>query len=324
MRPFNYEAEFGADPVEDRLRGICRFGGSAPAGNTTTTTTNSPWSGEQQYLTDIYAQAKNLDQNNAPQYYPGNTYAPLTGQQQGLMSNLIDQTSGGGTTALQGANSTLTGILSPGYTAQTGNTFGNANGTINNELSSSYLNPNNSPSYRTAMSNALATAIPAATAPFVGGNRSDSGLASAAASSAATNAAGGLAQQQYDVNQGIQNQAAALGSQNLLTQQNQQSQASLYAPMADQESLNNLSAGLNAAGMNQTNAQNQINANVAAYNYGQMLPWNQLGLYEGAITGAGNPGGSSSTQQPYFSNPTSDILSGGAAIGTMALAAYMI
>jgi hypothetical protein len=306
------------------LGSALRFGGgSAPAGNTNTVTNNAPWSGEQQYLTDIYAQAQNLDQNNVPQYYPGDTYAPLTGQQQGLMSNLIGQTSGGGTTALQGANSTLTGTLSPGYTAQTEGTFGNANSTINNELSSSYLNPANSPAYATAMSNALATAVPAATAGFVNGNRSDSGLASAAAASGAANAAGGLAQQQYDVNQGVQNQAASLGSQNLLTQENQQNQASLYAPMVDQESLNNLTTGLNTAGMNQTNAQNQLNANIAAYNYGQMLPWNQLGLYEGAVTGTGNPGGSSSTTQPYFNNSTANTISAAEGIGSIGLMAAL-
>lgn len=307
----------------ERLRGFgaaVRFGGSSPAGNTTTTTTNTPWSGEQQYLTDIYSQAQNLYQIAEPQYYPGDTYAPLTSQQQGLMGNLIDQTSGGGTTALQGANSTLTGILSPEYTTQTEGTFGNANNTINNELSSSYLNPANSPAYATAMSNALATAVPQATAAFTGGNRSDSGLASAAAASGAANAAGGLAQQQYDVNQGIQNQAAGLGSQNLLTQEQQQNQASFYAPMVDQQSLSNLTTGLNTAGMSQTDAQNQINANVAAYNYGQILPWNQLGLFEGAITGTGNPGGTSSTSQPYFQNTGANVEAGVSTAATVATA----
>jgi hypothetical protein len=93
--------------------------------------------------------------------------------------------------------------------------------------------------------------------------------------------------------------------------------------MVDQESLNNLTTGLNTAGMNQTNAQNQLNANIAAYNYGQMLPWNQLGLYEGAVTGTGNPGGSSSTTQPYFNNSTANTISAAEGIGSIGLMAAL-
>ena len=296
----------------ERLRGVgaaVRFGGSSPSGSTNTIQSTTPWSAEQPGLESIYSQAQALDTSAIPQYYPSDTYAPLTSQQQGLMSNLINTTSGGGDTALTNANSTLSNTLSPGYTAETGGTFGNVNSVLGNELSSSYLNPANSPAYATAMSNALATAIPAATAQFTSGNRSDSGLASAAAASGAANAAGGLAQQQYDVNQSIQNQAAGLGSQNLLTQESQQNQAGLIAPMIDQASIGNLTTGLNVAGMSQTDLQNQIAANVAQYNYGQMLPWNQLGLEEGAITGTGSPGGSSTTTEPYFTNPTANIAS---------------
>lgn len=298
-------------PVTDLERCRARhFGGSQPSGNTTTTTNTTPWSAEQGPLESIYSQAQNLDTSSVPQYYPGDTYAPLTGQQTGLMSNLIGQTSAGGDTAIQGANTTLAGTLSPGYTSSTGNTFGGANNVLGTELSSSYLNPNNSPSYQTAVSNAIASAVPQATASFVNGNRSDSGLGTAAGTAAAANAAGGLAQQQYDVNQGIQNNAASTASQNLLTQENQQNQASFYAPMVDQAQVNDLVTGLNTAGMGQTNAQNQINAQVAAYNYGQMLPWNQLGLEEGAITGTGEPGSSSAVIQPYFENQLANVTSG--------------
>ena len=111
------------------------------------------------------------------------------------------------------------------------------------------------------------------------------------------------ARQQYDVNQGIQNQAAGLGSQKSTDPgATARTRASFYVLLwLIEQSLSNLTTGLNTAGMSQTDAQNQINANVAAYNYGQILPWNQLGLFEGAITGTGNPGGTSSTSQPYFS-----------------------
>lgn len=237
------------------------------------------------------------------------------------------------------------------YSGSTSPTFGQSQGVLSNELSSSYLNPQNSPAYEGAMSNALASALPAANASFVNGNRSDSGLAQAASTSAATNAALGLAQQQYNTNQGVQQNAANLSSNNyftgenaattaangatsafgtagglqsgaaaqssnnLLNQQATQSRDTLTAPSVDQGTMSNLATALNTSGMYQTDAQNQLNANVAAYNYGQMLPWNDLSMYESAVTGTGNQGGSTNTSQPYFSNPLANIMSGVSAVG---------
>ena len=292
------------------------MGSSAPAGNTTTTTTNTPWSAEQPALESIYSQAQNLDTSAVPQYYSGDTYAPMTSQQTGAANNLINYGSGEGDTGLNAANSYESSALSPGYTAQASNAFTGANNVLNNEMSSSYLNPANSPTYNTAISNALAQAMPGAQASFTNGNRSDSGLASAASASAATNAAAGLAQQQYQANQGIQNSAAGQASNNLINQQGNQTRTALTAPMVDQAQSQDLSTALNTAGMAQTNQQNQLNANVAGYNYGQMLPWNQLGLEENAVVGTPQYS-SSTTTQPYFSNATANVL--GAASGGVGL-----
>lgn len=392
----------GIDEDPLHVRGLCSFGGSSGSTNTIQNTT--PWVGEQSNLLAANTIAAQDFSQDIPQYYPSDTYAPLTGEQQGLMSNLINDTDAGGTPALQSADQNITNVLSPGYTGQTQGTFNNANnyltnatggdfgttpgvgafdaglGTISNiangtysnsgtspafgagenvlsnELQSSYLNPANSPAYSTAMANAMATALPAANASFVNGNRSDSGLAQAASTSAAANAAGGLAQQQFDVNQNIQNNAANQASQNyytgenaattaanagtsaflgagglensaatqassnLLNQQGNQLKGDLTAPMIDQATTGDLTTALNTAGMAQTDAQNQINANVAAYNYGQMLPWNDLGLLEGITTSSGVPA-SSTTTSPYFSNPTANVLSGVSAAGTAAAAA---
>jgi hypothetical protein len=292
------------------VRGLCSFG-SSPSGNTNTIQSTTPWGGQVGYLTGndnatyaplgddtavmtqggpgIYGAAQALYTGYTPQYFPSDTYAPLTAQQNGLMSNLIADTGSGGDTGLTAANSNVASTLGSGYTAQTQGTFNQGTGVLSNELSSSYLNPANSPTYETAISNALASALPAATASFANGNRSDSGLETAAATSAAANAAGGLAQTQYDTNQGIQNLAAQQSATNLLTQQGNQAKDTLTAPGIDQANLTNLTTGLNTAGMSQTDAQNQINANVVAYNYGQMLPWNELSMYSGAINGTGMP-----------------------------------
>jgi hypothetical protein len=316
----------------------------APGGNGTII--NSPAG---QGAPGTYGAANALYTGYTPQYYPTSTYAPIGADQQTQMGNILSFTGAGGSSSLGAANSSLASMLSPNYTAQTQGTFNQGTNALGNELSSGYLNsstpsnsvfntetqssyldPANSPTYRTAISNALASALPSVTASFANGNRSNSGLETAAATSAAANAAGGLAQQQYQANQGIQNQAAGQeqqqyqanqtiqnsaaqqASNNLLTQQGNQVKGALVAPSIDTTQLGNLNAGLQTAGMEQQNSQNAINAEVARWNYGQMLPWNMLGMYQNAITGSGNPGAStqSQTQTPYFSNPTANILGG--------------
>lgn len=294
---------------------VSAFGGG---GSTNTVQSTTPWAGQQQYLQDIYAIADSDASNVTPQYYPSDTYAPLTGQQNGLMSNLINNTANGGGAGIQAANQNIATTLGPQYTQQTQGTFNQGNNVLNNELSSSYLNPANSPSYQTAISNALAAAAPGASASFINGNRSDSGLAQAAETSAMANAAGGLAQQQYQANQGIQNSAAQQASNNFLTQQGNQIKSQLTAPAVQQGLTSDMAAALTTSGLSQTDMQNQINANVAAYNYNQMQPWNQLGLFESAITGTGSPGGTSTTSQPYFSNTAANVLGAGASAATLA------
>lgn len=300
------------DPLH--VRGLCSFGGG---GSTNTIQSTTPWAGQQPYLSDIYNMAAQNVTNSVPSYYPSDTYAPMTGEQNALMSNLIGADQSGGGSGIQAANQNITSMLSPAYTAQTQGTFNQGTNVLNNELSSSYLNPENSPAYQTAIGNAMAAAIPAASASFVNGNRSDSGLAQAATTSAASNAAAGLAQQQYQANQAIQNSAAQQASSNLLNQQSNQTRSDLTAPIVQQGLTSDMATALGASGMSQTDLQNQINANVSAYNYGQMLPFNMTSMFENAITGTGSPGGTSQTSQPYFTNPIANLASAG--LGASAL-----
>ncbi|HSN18274.1 MAG TPA: hypothetical protein VLV87_08680 [Gammaproteobacteria bacterium] len=82
-----------------------------------------------------------------------------------------------------------------------------------------------------------------------------------------------------------------------------------------QNDVNNaLTAGQNLLGVGnqvQQEAQNQINANMAKYNYYQQLPYQQLQRYEQFLQGI-NPGSQSST--PYFTNPTANALSAAEAV----------
>jgi hypothetical protein len=287
-------------------------------GSGTTTQKADPWSGQQPYLSDIFSQAQNLDQTAAPQYYPGNTYAPLTPTQLGLQAEMIGYGSNGGGNAINAANNSVANTLSPGYTAATGAQMGQAQNTLSSELDPNFLNPWNSPSFQTTVNNTLASALPAATSSFINGNRSDSGLATRAATMAATDAVGNLAQKQYTTNQALQNAAASQASQNFLNQQTNQTNAASIAPVIDQTQLGNLSAALNAAGMSQTDIQNQINAQMNRFNYNQMLPWNQLQLYNQAVMGGGNLGGTTTTQTPVASNTGANVMAGVGAAASVA------
>jgi len=252
------------------------------------------------------------------------------------------------------AQGTIGNLASGSVANATNPAFQQSQGYLSTMLSGAELDPFTSPGFQNVVNGTLANVIPAVSASFINGGRADSGLATAAETSAATNAIGQLANQNYVQEQGLQQQAAnqaasnealglnttlgatgqaaanqatgynttlgaaGLASNNLLTQQGNQLKGDLTAPMVDQAQTGDLTTALNAAGMGQTNAQNQLNANVAAYNYGQMLPWNQLGLFESAITGTGSPGSSTETTQPYFSNTGANLLSAG--LGTAGLA----
>lgn len=286
---------------------VSAFGGG---GSTNTIQQSDPWAGQQPYLSDIYNIAGSAYGQAVPQYYPGSTYAPLTGQQQGIASQLIDRGASGGSPALQSAGNAVSNALTHSYTDATNTPFLQGNNVLSNELSSDYLNPWNSPSFQSVVDNTLASAIPAATRSFTAGNRSNSGLQTRAATMAATDAVGGLAQNQYQANQAIQNAAQQNAANNFLTQQGNQIKMAGLAPLIDQVSNSDLTSALTAAGLGQQDQQSQIQDAMQRYNYNQMLPWNQLGLFENAITGTGSPGGTTTTQQPYFSNVAGNIMGG--------------
>ena len=392
------------------------FGGSSPAGNTTTQTTSNPWAGQIPYITGgsgpvgapdpntggqavsnsvtgVLPAAAALygDESAWPQYYPGQTYAPLTDVQQNVIGAITSNAATGGDAALQGANAGIANMLSPGYTDQTAGAFGNTQNYLNQSISGnqgvnqsaapynsslayqqntingqgvnqtqgaynagqnylqsmisgSTLNPFTSPGFQNVINGTLASVIPATSASFINGGRSDSGLAQAAQTAAATNAIGSLAnqnylqeqglqqsaaqqassnqlaqqqlqanaesgaQQNYAQQQGLQQGAANLASNNALTQQGNQVKAAAVAPSIDQAYGSDLSNAYNADSQLQANQQNAINAAMQQWNYQQTLPFNMLGQYAQDVSG--NYGSSGTTSSPYFQNTAANVLGG--------------
>lgn len=264
---------------------------------------------------------------------------PLFNQSQGYLSNVM----GGGI----------------GGNAATAYPFLQNQNMLSNTLSGAYLNPASNPGFQNVVNTTLANTMPAITSGFAGAGRSDSGLASRAAAQGATDAIGNLTLQNYLAErqnqtaagqqaantqlaqQGLQSQAAQqaasnqatslgatetaqnLASNNLLTQQGNQIKGVALAPTLDQTTMSNLNTALQAGGLTQQDMQNQINADIQRWNYQQMLPWNNLGLLNSMIQG--NYGGTGTSTQPYYTNPTANAISTvGAGLGAAASIATLI
>lgn len=167
-------------------KGGSSYTGSAPAGNTTTTQTSSPWAGQVPYLQQQFGQAQNLFNNYTPQFFPQSTVAGFTpGQSQGLQSQ-INFGLGGGNSSLGAANNSLTN-------------FENGN----------FLSAQN-PYFQQTAQNVLGQVLPTIEGQFNQGGVMNSPGAAYAASQGATNAIAPYAFQNYQ--QGLQNmlQGAAL------------------------------------------------------------------------------------------------------------------
>lgn len=303
-----------------------RFGGGGGTTTQTGTSSTAPWANQQPFLMEGFGQAANLYDNpaNWPQYYPGSTYVPLGTSQ--LTS--LQQLQGIGlnqTPALNSAEKASSWVTSPQYLAQTQQPFNQSNEVLSNEMSPGYLNPWNSGSFGTVVNNTIASVLPSITSSFIGGNRSDSGLATQAASQGLANAVGGLAQNQYNTNQQIQQNAVAQAANNYMTQQGNQVKTIAEAPFIDQSVVSDVNSGLQAGNQIQQDAQNARNADIQHWNFNQQLPWNMLSQFQNA-TGGNYGGTTTGTQtQPYYSSTGANVATGvGAAASVAASIAAII
>lgn len=331
---------------------VCFFGGgsSVPA---STSSTTSPWDGQAPYLgggvptpefapdqnvpggqvqaasgIGLFPAAQALYSNTEawPQFFGGvngvtssigNTYVPLQASQNTAINQLEGIGSAGGTSALTNAEGANNNLLSSNYTAPTMGAFNAGQNYLTGMINGNTLNPFSSPGFQNVVNSTLANVLPATNASFTNGNRSDSGLASAASTAAATNAIGSLANQNYLGEQQLQQGAANTAANNYLTQQGNQVKGIALAPSLDASTISDITGGLNAGGMTQQDLQNAVNSDISEFNYNQALPFNMLGQYQNYIGSAGY-GGASNITTPYYTNSTANALSGalgGAALG---------
>lgn len=119
----------------------------------------------------------------------------------------------------------------------------------------------------------------------------------------------------------LANQAGQLGYQNYGDERNRQLQSMLFAPQAAQSDYYDIAKLAEAGGVQEDQAQQKINDQMARYNYAQQEPWQRLMQY-GSLAYGGNLGGNSTaTQQGGGQSLGSGLLSAG--LGTAGLLASL-
>lgn len=284
-------------------------GGSQPSGNTTTVQKADPWGPIQPFLVEGANTANNLFNNPQqwPQYYPSSTVAPFNDVEQAALGGITNLGSQGAN-AMMPALGNLSNMAAGSGVAQTDPTFNSSNSLLQQEISGQFLDPKNNPGLQSVINETKANVLPQIQSGFDAGGRMDSGLATRAAASGLGGAVGNILYQNYAQERQNQNAAAALASQNQIAAQENAIRAGLAMPGVSQGILGSENAALGAGQLMQGQSQQELNDLVNRYNYGQMLPWNTLSMFENLIpTGQG---GTTSLAQPYFTNPTANALAG--------------
>lgn len=245
-------------------------------GGTNTISQNNVPAWLQPYLTQSLTQGSS-DLANPPQYYPGQTVAPLTGMQtQGLSDvSQVAQQPNASTTAQQSNMALESGqYLNPNSNPYLAGTLQTANQGVQNQISSEF------------------------------GAAGRNVVGSAPVQSSAMNQ---LANQIYGgaYNTGLQQMVTGSG----------------LAPSIDAGTYAPGQALMSAGNGVQTQNQNQINAQMAAYNYNQQLPENMLSWYSGLINQNASPfGGNSSSTS---GNPNAALQDAGLGIGALGAGASL-
>src|SRR5512147_1805521 len=86
-------------------------GGSKSTPQTVTqTTSTTPWSGQQPYLTDVFQQAQQQYQSNQPQYFPGQTVVPFSPETNTALTGIENRATSGSPLQTAGSNEQLATI----------------------------------------------------------------------------------------------------------------------------------------------------------------------------------------------------------------------
>lgn len=259
------------------------MGGSSGGGTTTTVQQADPWSGQQDYLKDIYGKTQEWYNTDSPAYYDGSTVADLgPTTQQAIDLQTQRATAGSGLT----------------------DTGGNL---IQSTLEGNYLNAN---PYLDANFKAGADNITQSYYDAI--NNVNSGASSAGRY--------GSGMQQFATNQANDTLASNLGDlytqtyyNNYTNERGNQNQALGSAVDYANQDYTDLAKLAEAGAVTDEQAQAMIDADVNKWNYNENLTANKLGQYLGLVSG--NYGGSTSTQTPVSGQSWLGTLAGLGSLG---------
>lgn len=268
-------------------------GGSSGSNNQVVTQKSEPWSAQQPYLTEAFAEAQKNYKSSMPQYYPGSTIAPQSGDTLRAMDMV--------------------------RTAATGNQglIDNAIGTSNATIRGDFLSPNSNPWLKDTYNQAAdavtrqfqTVGLPGADSGMDMAGRYGSGawkLAREAATDSYGRALTGLATDIYGGNYQAERDRMLNAANN----------AGATYGMGFMPSTAIAALGSQA----DARAQDLLNADIQRFNYNQELPNAKLSDYMKLIQG--NYGGSSTTTQPLYSNSGAGLLGGLLSIGGGLLGSY--
>lgn len=263
--------------------------GKGGSDKTTSTTSTAPWSGVQPYLTGAYGDAEDIYSQGAPDYYPGQTVAPMSGYTEGALDTLFNR-------------------------GQQGSAVGEAaKGMATDTLSGDYLNSN--PHLQGAINAAIEpvtnqyknTVLPGLDSMFSMAGRYASDPNSAHAESY-MNAGEDMMRQQGNI-------ASNMSYQNYGDERNRMMQAGALAPtLAGMDYTDIQAMGQAGEGFDQYN-QGLINADIDKWNYTQNSDWNMVNDYLGLLNA--NAYGTSTNVQKQPGTSTFGSALGGAAGGAL-------
>jgi hypothetical protein len=315
------------------------MGGGQTGGKTTTT----PWAGQQPYLSDLFKQGQQNYAGGGPSYFPDQTYAPFSPQQQqafgateqraygspteGAFNQYLQQSLGQGQVDLSGAAQgadQLTGGIGGGL-SQLGQT---ARGDYLN--SNPYLDQMFSAASRPITQNYENVVNPGINAAFGAASRTGSGIQGEYLGDAAGQYGKSLSDLSANIYGGNyanerQNQLGAagqlgqlglggIGAQGSLYGQisADQGRAGAFAPQASQIDWNNIDRLAGVGSAVQQQGQLGINDAMSRYNFGQMSPYQNLQNYANLIYGLPGGYGTQTNPNPQGS-PTTGAIGGGIA-----------
>lgn len=257
---------------------------------TKTVTKQEPWGPIQPYLTAAMADAQNMYKAGAPQYYPGQTIAPMSSYSKNGLDALAQRAANGSPVSTAGQNQLM------------------------NTLNGTYLNAGN-PAFQGALSAATRPMIQAYNdqiMPGIDSNFSSAGRYGSGAHAMATgDAANALMNNIGDV-------SSQMAYQNYGDERQRQMQSMLFAPeMAAQDYKDIMALQDAGKGYDQYN-QSLIDANMQKYDYNVNSPYNWLSNYIGLLGGVPGPSQTSNAKTP---RPSTLEQIGGYIIGNASQAA---